>query len=129
MVVGSAAYSAAAVISFVLFFGPFDRGRFDLVGLFLVCVTAPYVPLYLAVHFRRARPSTFIAIVVTLCAVLAGWGYALSFGPTDGEYVLIYFAVPIIQLPLALIALAIALSRNPKSFTTCSRPITFTTPS
>ena len=114
LVLAAAAYSAAAVISFVRFLGPFESGRVGILALFLAFVIAPYVPLYLAVHFRGARPSTFNAIVVTICAVIAGWGYALSFGPVDGEYALIYYVVPIIQLPLAVVALTVTLWKQPK---------------
>jgi hypothetical protein len=112
IVVLAAAYSAIAVSSFVFLF---DRTRIDLVGWFFAWVLPPYVLLYLAIHFRRGRPSTFNAIVVTICAALAGLGYALSFEPTDSEYAIVFYVVPIIQFSLGIVALTVSLWRHPRT--------------
>ncbi len=105
----SAVYSVAGVLAFVLFSGPFSRdGRWSWVTVFTACVVTPYIMLYAA---YRILPTTSKIVTgsVVISGLLAAIAYSLSFASNDGEYAVVYYVVPLIQLPLALIALAVAI--------------------
>ncbi len=59
----------------------------------------------------RILPTTSKIVTgsVVISGLLAAIAYSLSFASNDGEYAVVYYVVPLIQLPLALIALAVAI--------------------
>ena len=116
ILLASAAYALAAVMTFTLFYAPF-AGIGQLPGA-LVCsasVLLPYAALYLAYRLAAtpvALSSALIAGIVA--AAIGGVLYFGSFGYNDGEYVIAYVLTPILQAPFVLSALGLGLWQRGK---------------
>jgi hypothetical protein len=109
VLLASATYSIVAALSFLFIFGPFSApGVVVWAAIFIIFVTTPFALLYLA--YRKSsdnlssRVTSFIGLV---CAAISGLAYFASFGPSDGEYAIVYFAAPVLQLPLVIVAFAV----------------------
>jgi hypothetical protein len=119
-IAGAAALYSVAALAFWTFFSAPSAGihQLPLAIVALVAVLIPYAFL-IFVHRRSVDPlsqgaTTFASIAVALIALWAYWPAFQSYDvpATDGEYGLVFWVAPGVQVLLVLGALAFALSRR-----------------
>lgn len=110
ILLGSALYALAAVITFTLFYAPF--AGLGQIPVALVCsglVLLPYLLLYVAWRMRGDRTGDLVTVVASvIVAGIGGYLYSGSFGYNDGEYMVAYVLTPVFQAPFALVALGVS---------------------
>lgn len=116
VLLASATYSVTAVGAFGLIFSPFAGiNQLPIVLVYSAIVLLPYLVLIAAYRIAIDPPSEItVAVSTIMAAIIGGFLYIGSFGHADGEYVLIYMLVPIIQAPFVMGALGMAVWRQRK---------------
>ena len=110
----SAVYGVASALLFALVFGPFAGPEHLAEALWSACFVAlPYASMYFLhrVIVDRASLLVFSASVLVI-VVTGGFLYSGGFGPNDGEYSLMFFVTPLMQLPFVFLALGVSMWRQ-----------------
>jgi len=102
------------VYAFLFHFAPFAGAQ--RAGQAMLCsaaVVLPYIALYFSARVAFDRISrVVVGCSAIIAAAVGSFVYSYSFGHNDGEYELVYFAVPLVQLPFVVAAVVITLWRR-----------------
>jgi hypothetical protein len=110
----SALYAVASALLFNLVLGPFAGPEYLEEALWSAVVVAlPYVFAYFGYRLVRDDVSLWVFGVCLGCVVLLGGVlYSGGFTPNDGEYALVFFLTPLLQLPFVVLTVGVSLWRR-----------------
>ena len=110
LLIAAVLYSAGAAIRYWSHRNPSSSADYGGLAILLACVVAPYALLYVACRLANTPLSRFTCALANALAIGAAiWAYAYAFRLMDGEYGVMFMAIPMLQCLLAFVALLVAL--------------------